>query len=166
MRKTNKMEQMKSVFKATLAVVAVAATGMGTYKGYGAHIADNTSTEDLLLAENIVALASGDDGSSDDYVWIRGKQIGTCYARRKKGEQYDCSNANHPKTCKVTAYTYTGTAKKKIYEKGGYIKKYLQGNVPTWNESMGKCNHLDSRLMYEPSTAPDDVSVHSCQGTL
>ena len=32
MRKTNKMEQMKSVFKATLAVVAVAATGMGTIK--------------------------------------------------------------------------------------------------------------------------------------
>ena len=61
----------KNFFKATLAVVAIATVGMGSYKAYGAYVAANMSESELLFTENVNALADGDAGTNcpgPDYV--------------------------------------------------------------------------------------------------
>ena len=47
----------KNVFKATFAVVAIAAVGLGSYKAYDSYTAANMSEEDLLLTEDVLALS-------------------------------------------------------------------------------------------------------------
>lgn len=47
----------KNFFKATLAVAAIATVGLGSYKAYGSYTAANTADNDLLIAENVLALA-------------------------------------------------------------------------------------------------------------
>lgn len=48
---------MKKIIKMAFAVVAFAAVGLGSYKAYGSYTAANMSEEDLLLAENVLALS-------------------------------------------------------------------------------------------------------------
>lgn len=55
---------MKNIFKATLAVAAIAAVGMGSYRAYDSYVASNMSTEDLLFAENVEALSMSDNDAS------------------------------------------------------------------------------------------------------
>ena len=156
---------MNKIFKATLAVAAIAAVGMGSYKAYGSYEANSMSVEDLLLAENVEALSQGGDSeSADDEIHVRGKQIGVCYARKAKGSSYSCTDKDCPKWCKCTDYTYTGTAQKKVYEYGGHIKRYLKGNCVEWKDGMDKCTHSTSRLIYCPATPPEDYTYHSSQG--
>ncbi len=49
----------KNFFKALFAVAAIVTVGLGSYKAYGSYIAANMSEEDLLLAENVLALSDG-----------------------------------------------------------------------------------------------------------
>lgn len=50
--------------KTMVAVVCVAAAGMGGFKAYNAA---NQSEADMLLAENVEALSSGDNGNYDEW---------------------------------------------------------------------------------------------------
>lgn len=43
--------------KMTFAVVAIAVVGLGSYKAYGSYTAANMSEEDLLVAENVLAIS-------------------------------------------------------------------------------------------------------------
>ena len=54
----------KNIFKSVFAVAAIAAVGLGSYKAYGSYTIANMSEEDLLMAENIEALAFGSDGKT------------------------------------------------------------------------------------------------------
>lgn len=47
----------KNFFKAFIAVAAIAAVGLGSYKVYGTYMAANLPDNKLLMAENIEALA-------------------------------------------------------------------------------------------------------------
>lgn len=60
---------MKKTMKTMVAVVCVAAAGMGGMKAYNTA---NQSEADMLLAENVEALSSGDASSG-------GKEKITCY---------------------------------------------------------------------------------------
>jgi len=61
---------MKNIFKATLAVAAVATVGMGSYKAYGSYVATNKVIDDALLAENIMAMSNNDNGGVNiDFCW-------------------------------------------------------------------------------------------------
>ncbi len=55
---------MKNLFKIAFAVVAFAAVGLGSYKAYGSFTAANMSEEDLLLAENVLALSDAGGGKT------------------------------------------------------------------------------------------------------
>lgn len=55
---------MNKIFKATLVVAAVASIGMGSYKAYGYYATANMSEEELLLAENVLALSESHAGQS------------------------------------------------------------------------------------------------------
>ena len=46
----------KKFFKAALAIAAIATVGLGSYKAYDSYTAANMSENDLLLAENVLAL--------------------------------------------------------------------------------------------------------------
>lgn len=59
---------MRKLTKTALAVAAIAAVSLGSYKAYRSYIVANMPEEDLLLAENVLALA--DMPSSKDYVHI------------------------------------------------------------------------------------------------
>ena len=61
----------KNFFKATLAVAAIAAVGLGSYKAYGSYTAANMSENDLLLAENVLALSDCTGGMANKYcpIW-------------------------------------------------------------------------------------------------
>lgn len=48
---------MKKFMKMAFAVVAFAAVGLGSYNAYGSYTAANMSEEDLLLAEDVLALS-------------------------------------------------------------------------------------------------------------
>lgn len=48
---------MKNIFKISFAVITVAIVGLGSYKAYGSYTAANMSEEDLLIAENVLALS-------------------------------------------------------------------------------------------------------------
>ncbi len=52
---------MKKFMKMAFAVVAFAAVGLGSYKAYGSYTAANMSEEDLLIAENVLAISEGGD---------------------------------------------------------------------------------------------------------
>ncbi len=54
---------MKNIFKATLAVAAVAAIGMGSVKTYNNYTANN-ETDNLLFTENVLALSDGGASAS------------------------------------------------------------------------------------------------------
>lgn len=49
----------KIYFKAFFAVVAIATIGLGSYKTYGSYMASNKNDDNLLLTENVLALAEG-----------------------------------------------------------------------------------------------------------
>lgn len=86
---------MKNIFKATLAVAAIAAVGMGAYKTYSSYVAANMSEEDLLLAENIEAMAAGDNLSGQP-VRVQAEKLGYCW---KHFTNYDAQ-------CSTTAGCY------------------------------------------------------------
>lgn len=48
---------MRKLTKTALAVAAIAAVSLGSYKAYRSYIVANMPEEDLLLAENVLALA-------------------------------------------------------------------------------------------------------------
>ena len=51
----------KKSFKAFIAGAAIAAVGLSSYKVYGTYMAANLPDDKLLMAENIEALAYGDE---------------------------------------------------------------------------------------------------------
>ena len=70
---------MKKIFKATLAVLVVAAAGGVAYRAYGAYVAANMSEDDLLLTENVEALASIGEGLLDaNTAWFSILTSGKC----------------------------------------------------------------------------------------
>ena len=78
---------MKNLIKMAFAVVAFAAVGLCSYKAYGSYTAANMSEEDLLIAENIEALAqkAGEGKGKDRYV-CKSLQSGNCmelYEKKK-----------------------------------------------------------------------------------
>lgn len=54
----------RKIFKAFFAVVTVAAVGLGSYKAYGSYVAANNCEENLLLAENVLALSEVGGGKT------------------------------------------------------------------------------------------------------
>ena len=59
---------MKKVIKTVLAVVTIAAVGMGSYKVYDSYVGANMSEEDLLLAENVLALSENVPNGTVDVI--------------------------------------------------------------------------------------------------
>lgn len=57
MKNKNNKVNMKKIMKMAFAVVAFAAVGLGSYRAYGSYTAANMSEEDLLMQENIEAMA-------------------------------------------------------------------------------------------------------------
>lgn len=49
----------KNFFKSAFVVATIAAVGLGSYKAYGSYTAANMSANDLLFAENVLALSDG-----------------------------------------------------------------------------------------------------------
>ena len=68
---------MKKFMKMAFAVVALVAVGLGSYKAYGSYTAANMSEEDLLMAENVLAL-SDPGGNKDNYTQVKDQSV-TCY---------------------------------------------------------------------------------------
>ena len=54
----------KNIFKSAFAVAAIAAVGLGSYNVYCSYTADNISANDLLLAENVLALSDAGGGKT------------------------------------------------------------------------------------------------------
>ena len=57
----------KKFFKATLAVAAIATVGLGSYKAYGSYTAANVAENDLLLAEDVLAVSDPHEPSWWDF---------------------------------------------------------------------------------------------------
>lgn len=72
---------MKKVIKTTLAVAAVAAAGMGSYRAYESLMFANLSEDDALLMENIEAMSSPSDNPNiDDVKYVKVLlESGSCY---------------------------------------------------------------------------------------
>jgi len=73
---------MKNIFKATFAVAAVAAIGMGSYKAYGSYVATNMSEDDLLLAENVEAISQMIESTPTSY--LKKTNIQPCFKYTSK----------------------------------------------------------------------------------
>ena len=56
-----------------LAVLVIATTGVGAYSAYGSYMAASMGIDDLLLAENILAL-SDNGGIQVTYCWLSSKE--------------------------------------------------------------------------------------------
>lgn len=98
---------MKNLLKISFAVVAFAAVGLGSYKAYGSYTAANMSEEDLLLAENVLALSDDNSGSNSQYPY--NTVCGAPTSKRKtcraevvlcQGKGYGCE----PKACSLHAH--------------------------------------------------------------
>ena len=87
---------MKKVFKTIFAVVAVAAVGFGSYRTYGSYMADNMSNEDLLLAENVLALSELTPSNGCN---LKG-WTGFCQGRRGGGHAI-CDSENGTQHCTI-----------------------------------------------------------------
>ena len=93
----------KNIFKSVFAVAAIAAVGLGSYKAYGSYVASNMSEADLLMAENIEALALSDPGDEGNYQWSAPIQCSKKSSRtycvcEENGKGNSCSNPGG-KTC-------------------------------------------------------------------
>ncbi len=82
---------MKNLFKIAFAVVAFAAVGLGSYKAYGSYTAANMSEEDLLIAENVLALS---EDIKVTYVKVKDKS-GNCYKKTVLGTERKEENEIH-----------------------------------------------------------------------
>lgn len=71
--------------KIAFAVVAFAAVGLGSYKTYCSYTAANMSEEDLLMAENVLALSEGSYSCSAS---------ANCYNGSKLDGTVSCSGTN------------------------------------------------------------------------
>lgn len=83
---------MKNIFKATLAVAAVAAIGMGSFKAYTSYTASNSMNDDLI-SENVLALA---EGGQCRYTHLQGKPqkcTMSIYISMKTGASYNSESA-------------------------------------------------------------------------
>ena len=78
----------KNFIKATLAVAAIAAVGLGSYKAYGSYTAANMSANDLLLAENVLALSDNNGGCVSTNNGYREWKTSSVFGSKK--EFYDC----------------------------------------------------------------------------
>ncbi len=74
----------KNFFRATLVVAAITAVGLGSYKAYGSYTAANMSEEDLLMAENVLALS---DNVPNGTVSVITSYL-TCYRWENTGGTY------------------------------------------------------------------------------
>ena len=81
---------MKKYFNMTLAVAAFAAVGLGSYKAYNSYTAANMSEENLLLAENVLAV-SEQPGWIDDAICGFIKGIWTCITESGKDEEKEAT---------------------------------------------------------------------------
>ena len=79
---------MKKIIKMAFAVVAFAAVGLGSYKAYGSYTAANMSEEDLLIAENVLALS---EDIKVTYVKVV-KDSGSCYTTKVSGQEEKYEN--------------------------------------------------------------------------
>ena len=82
---------MKKFMKMAFAVVAFAAVGLSSYKAYGSYTAANMSEEDLLIAENVLALS--------DYTGQGCKHYGTVGCTNDS-RRYSCKEGSGP-TCTI-----------------------------------------------------------------
>ena len=89
----------KKFVKATLAVAAIAAVGLSSYKAYGSYVAANASEEESLLSENIEALSQ-----TPEYgITCSAGNKGTCFVKGTNliccGEytNYDCAFSGYMK---------------------------------------------------------------------
>lgn len=132
----------KKFFKATFAVAAITTAGLGMFKAYGTYMFANMTDEELLMAENVLALSSGESsGSSDssssdsgDY-YIGTKKATICWIGETKREK--CSDSSHSYTMSdgthVVCYADRTTYKKKNEM---YNKEYIsneQKEKDFWN---------------------------------
>ena len=94
-RKTKQTKIMKKKFiKATLAVAAIAAVGLSSYKAYGSYTAANMSEEELLWAENVLAL-SHPENLSGQKVRVRAEYLGYCWTNYSQIAQCgSCAGCN------------------------------------------------------------------------
>ena len=96
MKNTNNKVNMKKIIKMAFAVVAIAAVGLGSFKAYSSYTAANMSEEDLLMAENVLALSDPTPSNGcDQKAWN-----GTCPDRGGAGN-YICSTTNGSSHCTI-----------------------------------------------------------------
>ena len=57
----------KNFFRAFFAVAAIATVGLGSYKAYGSYTAANVAENDLLLAEDVLAVSDPHESSWWDF---------------------------------------------------------------------------------------------------
>ena len=81
---------MKKVIKTVLAVVTIAAVGMGSYKAYGSYVAEDAPKEDALLLESVEAISQTIESEANSY--LVKTHIGKCYKRNSI--LYDCPGGN------------------------------------------------------------------------
>lgn len=71
---------MKKIMKMAFAVVAFAAVGLGSYKAYSSYTAVNMSEENLLFAENVLALSDGGTSGIECFCTQKGIGDNVCVA--------------------------------------------------------------------------------------
>ena len=111
MKNTNNRKKMKKFMKMTFAVVAIAVVGLGSYKAYGSYTAANMSEEDLLVAENILALSDpGGSNNDEEHIkecWIRtGESLNAKHYSCSNGDEWSCVKERRSPSC--STYKYKG----------------------------------------------------------
>ena len=111
MRVVADLRMKKKFFKATLAVAAIATVGLGSYEAYGSYTAANTADNDLLIAENVLALADGRPGWWDGLVDPCVKNFTATPSQNVYGSSSSSSSSSnsHSSSVGVNANPATGT---------------------------------------------------------
>ena len=125
---------MKKIFKATLAVIAIATVGMGTnkaFQSYSNHDVADEGLVDLLLTENVLALSDGP--GSYRYPTLQGK----------------------PKRCTIDIYISIKTghsylsieALRKAEGNVAYYHQQLYGIYDNCPDNGAGCNPYDCKII-------------------
>ena len=148
----------RKLFKSLFAVAAIAAVGLGSYKAYGSYVARPDSGEDLLLAENLLALSDQpDDGTK---VYVDGKPCGICVRAVVDNITHcnDKSLVGHDE-CEVYQYHYDVGQKKQKYERGDLVSVDKLNGRREWKPSHQKCDHCLSAYTNTGSMMPTGMTT-------
>lgn len=140
---------------------AVVVSVISAYYAYSHNFIDEYSGESMVI-DNIQALSSGEN-DNDEMIDICGQATKKCWKAVWKSTK-PCDNADHPKSCKVSHYSYSGGTKT-LYEYGGSVKKsiFIKYKFKAWKSYMASCNYSNSAQTPVNGSQPGDSYFHSCQ---